>query len=273
MRFSVITIALAALALARPAEAAQDGTVIITQASALAGNVTPGDTPGYPIRISRSGSYKLGSNLVVTGGQHGIVVTAPQNVTIDLNGFTMDGRESAGTGIHSRAHNLAVKNGSIVSFRNWAIVAGLVTTVDGLRVFANSGGGIDVGGYSRVSNSSFVQNAGIGLKVGSWSAVQDNLVADNNVMTDGAKQVDAPFSHVHGNGIVSHGGLAIRGAFTGAGDNTVLDQDETGVRLVGVMPMRPNACMSDESCPYDNYDGGAPTATASRPLSLAPRKR
>ncbi len=38
---------------------AVDGVVLIDQNRALAGNVTPGDTPGFPVTISLSGSYRL----------------------------------------------------------------------------------------------------------------------------------------------------------------------------------------------------------------------
>src|SRR5215208_4396598 len=69
---------------------AADGPVIITQAKALAGNVTPGDAPGFPVTISASGSYRLGSDIKVAEGRNGIVVTT-FDVTIDLDGFALDG--------------------------------------------------------------------------------------------------------------------------------------------------------------------------------------
>jgi hypothetical protein len=39
-----------------------DGVILIDQNKALAGNVTPGDTPGFPVIISQPGSYRLDSN-------------------------------------------------------------------------------------------------------------------------------------------------------------------------------------------------------------------
>src|SRR6185436_8638324 len=42
---------------------AVDGTILIDQNRALAGNVTPGDAPGFPVTISQPGSYKLSGNL------------------------------------------------------------------------------------------------------------------------------------------------------------------------------------------------------------------
>jgi len=64
--------------------------VVITHAKALAGNVTPGDAPGYPVTISTPGSFKLGSNLNVPMGSHGIELTA-SSVSIDLNGYGIRG--------------------------------------------------------------------------------------------------------------------------------------------------------------------------------------
>ena len=69
---------------------AVDGVVLINQASALAGNVTEGDGPGFPVIISRSGSYRLISDLVVSSDVTAIRITAP-NVTLDLNGFSIIG--------------------------------------------------------------------------------------------------------------------------------------------------------------------------------------
>ncbi|MFT7723951.1 MAG: hypothetical protein QM788_14165 [Roseateles sp.] len=64
--------------------------VTIDQNKAMAGNVTPGDTPGFPVTINQPGSYKLTGNLTVPPGVDGILVKA-ENVTLDLNGFTIRG--------------------------------------------------------------------------------------------------------------------------------------------------------------------------------------
>jgi hypothetical protein len=65
---------------------AVDGTVDINQAKVLA-------TGGFPFLIGTSGSYRL---TVVPANTNGIVVTT-NNVTIDLNGFSIVG--PAGNGI------------------------------------------------------------------------------------------------------------------------------------------------------------------------------
>ena len=69
---------------------AVDGVVLIDQARAVAGNITPGDAPGFPVSITRAGSYKLAGNLLAPEGVNGIEISS-SNVTLDLNGFTLAG--------------------------------------------------------------------------------------------------------------------------------------------------------------------------------------
>jgi hypothetical protein len=88
----------ASACLATPANAA---VILITQAKAQAGNVTPGDAPGFPVWITQPGSYRLDTNLTGTVNQSAIEVRAP-DVTIDLNGFRIDGAGVAYNGILGR---------------------------------------------------------------------------------------------------------------------------------------------------------------------------
>ena len=48
----------AATLVAAPASAVtlDNGIVLITQADAVAGGITPGDTPGFPVTLSETGS-------------------------------------------------------------------------------------------------------------------------------------------------------------------------------------------------------------------------
>lgn len=68
-----------------------DGVVLINQANALAGNVTPGDTAGFPVTISQPGSYRLSGNLTVPDANTNAIEIASNNVSIDLNGFSIIG--------------------------------------------------------------------------------------------------------------------------------------------------------------------------------------
>src|SRR5882724_6466568 len=67
---------------------AVDGVVLINQAAALAGNVTPGDMPGFPVTISAPGSYRLSGNLTVPNANTTAIELTADNVSIDLNGFS-----------------------------------------------------------------------------------------------------------------------------------------------------------------------------------------
>ena len=80
-------IATCAVLFATPA-AAVDGEILIDQAKVNAGGITPGDEPGFPATLRRSGRYKLTGNLAVPAGKNGIEVTQHE-ITIDLNGFTI----------------------------------------------------------------------------------------------------------------------------------------------------------------------------------------
>lgn len=81
-------------ALAGPNTPASD-VVTIDQSKAAAGGITSGDTAGFPITISAPGSYRLTSNLVVPAGVDAIQVSV-DNVTIDLNGFSIKGPGTCG---------------------------------------------------------------------------------------------------------------------------------------------------------------------------------
>lgn len=81
--------ALFAAVLAAPAAHAQ---VNIDTAAALAGGVTPGDAPGFPVTLSVPGSYRLTSNLTTTLlAPSTLVDITATNVALDLNGFTVGG--------------------------------------------------------------------------------------------------------------------------------------------------------------------------------------
>src|SRR5882672_11227351 len=70
---------------------AVDGVVLIDQNRALAGNITPGDAPGFPVTISQSGSYRLSGNLTVSDVNTSAIQITGENVSLDLNGFAILG--------------------------------------------------------------------------------------------------------------------------------------------------------------------------------------
>jgi len=163
----------AAAALALPGMAfAVDGQVLITQARAMAGGVTAGDAPGFPVTISEPGSYKLGSNLVVPDGNTNAIVIDASHVTIDLNGFAIlgpadcsggfpcagagsgDGIRSAGA---SPLFNVTIRNGTIQGMGDNGIsLAGDMHLIEYVHVRSNGSFGIIIT-TSTDSGSSILQ--------------------------------------------------------------------------------------------------------------------
>jgi hypothetical protein len=87
--------------------------------------------PSFPIVISQPGSYKLAGNLNVPAGVNGIEIAA-DNVTLDLNGFTVSGPGSCTYGDSVQCtetgdtkgifdstclRELTVRNGTVRGFR------------------------------------------------------------------------------------------------------------------------------------------------------------
>jgi hypothetical protein len=196
---------------------AQDGVVLINQAAAIAGNVTPGDGPGFPVTISRSGSYRLSSNLVVSSAHGtGIEITAP-NVNLDLNGFSIIGPGGCtaqpqglpiclppGQGIGVRAgsdstvgpNSVKVLNGSVIGMRLHGIqLTGTNSLVEKVAADGNAGSGLIVNGSVIessasangsdgiraliVRNSVSVQNLVHGILLNFGGVAVDNVVSSN----------------------------------------------------------------------------------------------
>ena len=156
---------------------AVDGVVLIDQNKALAGNVTPGDAPGFPVRITQAGSYRLSGNLVVPDENTAGIEVSASAVTLDLNGFGVFGPGRPGTGrgvfVFGGLVNVAISNGT---------VAGM--GADGVGAFAKG---------ARVTNVRAHNNGGIGINTSSSGSavVLNNIVMDNRygIAVDGTHSV------------------------------------------------------------------------------------
>jgi hypothetical protein len=144
--------------------------------------------------IGKPGSYYLAQN---TDG-NGITIAAG-NVTLDLNGFRMDGAGQGQYGIliHSptgeKLSNIEIRNGSITGFRNNGVhdadgAAGV--RLIGLRIDGNgSSGGNDgqgagvflSGAASLLRDCRITRNAGYGAMLGPYAMVRDNEFANNGL--------------------------------------------------------------------------------------------
>lgn len=177
--FSPAAAALAgALALMSTAPAFAAGEVLITHAKALAGNVTPGDAPNYPVTLSRPGLYHFGGNLAPPPGRVGILV-ATRLVTIDFRGFRLAGGGAASIGISSTQPHATIRNGTISNFAQSGIRStGAGWMIKEMRVIFNRQSGIDCGRACLVEQSVVSNNGGNGINMAS-GAVVGNTLSEN----------------------------------------------------------------------------------------------
>ncbi len=240
----VALFASSAILAATPASA-DDGVVLITQAKAQAGNVTPGDAAGFPVTIAAAGSYRLAGNLQVRSNRNGILVTAAE-VSIDLNGFTIDGRDAALTGIVGNQRSLTVRNGTIRNFKNSGIsTVGALLIVEDMRISENDQNGIlnETNGFARVVDSTIFSNGFQGITCAQACHVEGNIVSNNGALS-GSSGIFIGSGTVLGNTITGNASFGINATLsTGYGNNTITDNNGGGVQVGGsILELFPNAC-------------------------------
>jgi hypothetical protein len=168
--------------------------ITIDQNKALAGGITPNDTPGFPITLSQPGNYKLTSNLLVPAGVGGIYIEA-FNVTLDLNGFavigpatcTGSGAARACTGVGSsngiEAGWLAtIRNGTVRGFTGVGINGlNLGSIVDSMLIRDNGREGLLADGADiTVTRSIVTGNGADGIFMLKGPALLADIIASNN---------------------------------------------------------------------------------------------
>ncbi|MFT7723950.1 MAG: hypothetical protein QM788_14160 [Roseateles sp.] len=206
----------------------------IDQNKALAGNVTPGDTPGFPITISQPGSYKLTGNLTVPANVKGIHITA-NNVTLDLNGFTVSGPSTCTRDDQSRfvscthdnpqasgidaymATGTAVRNGTVKGFGGIGLAAGDHARIDNLRLTENKLGLSSIGLMSAgpiISNTVADTNAGYGMNMIVGVITNSRVFGNGGDGFVGSSGVTVSVSQALLNRGVGLKGVAVRGSYT-----------------------------------------------------------
>ena len=242
--------AIVMLSVSVPASAA---VVVITQAKALAGDVTPGDTPGFPVTLSRPGAYRLDTDLTVPAGRNGIHLISAR-VSIDMNGFSLYGWNAAGDirlGNHGVYSSFGVGNlhdGVITGFKfdGLALVGDATAywTVRNMRIVGNGGSGVDAADsdFSQYVGNTVADNEGSGIRCGLSCHVEGNNVSGN-----GFDGVYALSGSVLGNTIVDNASLGIGTDLgpppdVGYGNNTLLRNNPGANQVFGVTPMQPNFC-------------------------------
>lgn len=168
---------------------AQNGVVQINQASVAATGANRA-TGGFPYQITQPGSYQLTSNLVVPAGADGIDILS-NNVTLDLNGFTISGPVTCtGSGatlacsvelqsgiVSNSSTNVTIRNGSVVGFYDGVFLNGQGNLVEDVHVSGNYNNGIFIlNGVARRNTANLNGSNGI---VANGSTVTENVVNFN----------------------------------------------------------------------------------------------
>ncbi len=236
----------AALTFLPAAPALAQGEILITQAKANAGNVTPGDAAGFPVTLSLPGSYIVSSNLQPPADKAGIRIDS-NFVDIDMNGFRLRGAAVATTGIYGVDFNsVTIRNGTITGFDAHGIYStGDNWIVENMRVVENGAYGIYVAGfYSSVRGSTVTQNGNTGIVDGTRS-----LVTDSSSSGNGGAGIAIVAGTVLGNVIIANASFGINaGPGTGYGNNTLAFNNNNGAQVVaGPIALHPNAC--SPACP------------------------
>ena len=144
---------------------------------------TPGDS-GNLFIISQPGSYYLTTNLAGVSGKNGIEIAA-NNVTLDLNGFALQGGSGSGYGIiiPGAQTNITVRNGTISRWGEAGVFSesnsSLNMVFERLNVSANGGDGIQVNGPGVVRDCNFQNNLDSGIDSLAGGVIS-GCTADNN---------------------------------------------------------------------------------------------
>lgn len=217
-----------------------EGVVQIDQDAAIAGNITKGDAPGFPVTISEPGSYRLYGNLTVTDPNVTAIQITADGVTLDLNGFSIIGPSlcsgpattcpAAGKGVGIQAtggegtgpRGVRVRNGSVRGMGMIGVwLPGEGSAVEKVLAERNAGGGFNVAGT--VSDCTAMQNGSFGIDAFTVrdSTAQGNLgdgillngtggVASGNVSAfNGGYGIGAPYSTVTRNTVIGNKGFGI----------------------------------------------------------------
>ena len=179
-----------------------------------------------PFVITKPGSYRLVSNLNVSSLNATAISIATDNVTIDLNGFTIGGPGTqpgvtAGFGIANAFpspglnKNVVVRGGTIQDFDYGVHLAGMNNRVESIHVY-NTSHGIFVGRSSVVSQCQVSSSYATGIGTDDGCMVLNNTIYSTE-STQQAINTSGGASPVGGNTVMGnnirfgHKGIRVRG--------------------------------------------------------------
>jgi parallel beta-helix repeat protein len=146
----------------------------------------------FPITIDAPGTYRLTSNLKVPSANTTAIQITADNVTLDLNGFSIVGPTvclgspltckptGSGQGILASKDAVTVLNGTVRGMGNDGIaLIGKSGRVEKVHVASNGGNGISALGACTLSGNTARSNGAFGILVLGSSTVSDNTAEKN----------------------------------------------------------------------------------------------
>jgi parallel beta-helix repeat protein len=144
---------------------------------------TPGNNFAQYV-ISNSGSYYLTTNIFVSSGGFSAIYIVTNDVTLDLNGFSLLGASGAAYGINveSSCTNITVHDGLINGWSDDGVYcAGSDATLDRVTVSGDNVGIVLTGpGRCVVRNSIVSRNTGDGIYCSENNVTLDHLLVSSN---------------------------------------------------------------------------------------------
>lgn len=162
----------------------------------MAGNITPGDTAGFPVTLSQPGSYFLTGPLVMSPSDGApstpVVEITTDDVTLDLNGFeiaqwqTCSGSPptsctvtGAGVGVRaSQRNNITVRNGTVRNTISLAILLGGSCRIENVHIEVTGLFGIGCGDDALLRHVSVERTLVTGISLGPRSSVRDSQASN-----------------------------------------------------------------------------------------------
>jgi hypothetical protein len=157
------------------------------------GVVLIGQPKSFPIHITQPGSYKLSENLIVPDANTTVIVIDTDNVTIDLDGFSItgpvvcSGTSCSGSSFYARGiedpghSDIVVRNGTIQGMGGHGIAfEGNSLLVENMRIRSNGYGGMLLAGTNAiVRHNNIAQHCGSNA----MEIQVDGFLISDNVLT------------------------------------------------------------------------------------------
>ncbi len=212
---------------------------------------TPGDALNSFI-ISQPGSYYLTGNITGVSGKSGIKIAA-SNVTLDLNGFTLQGVAGSQYGILAQVfpNNCTVRNGVVAGWGLSGVFisspggSGRGSLIENLHSYGNTGSGISAADGSIVRTCVAINNGNGIVALANCLITQCTAISNTSIgISCNSGTIDNCVAKDNGSHGISCGSTIVRGnTCTSNGVNVT---DGCGILAIGNGRIESNDCVLND---------------------------